>query len=312
MPKQAAAKPFLTKALERIVTEAVYSYHLLTARQITRLLYPSEKLGMFTTIKTRLKALTDAKYLTAAHLPTAEGVRPYVYCLGLAAKKYLRDEGTSVAIWFEKAELESRSPGWYYHILELNDFLITAAILEKSLPTLTLVEWEHDFTIAKDPPQSLKKDGKLAQVHPDGFLHLAHTITTADSETKTRHYRFLVELDRGTESDEKFKKKIRDYLMLSQQGALQERFHGQRLVYLFPTTAGARRVAKMRELAKRELATHDKTIVQSSYQNQQFKFASVPPLLADQPDAQILFTTPCWYVPIDGETDTPYSLIELS
>src|SRR5690348_4760610 len=111
--QRSAAKPFHTGVLDRILKEAIYPYHLLTARQITRLLHPTAKLGNLTTIQARLKALTDAKYLTAAHLPTADGVRPYVYCLGQAGRKILRDEGFDIDIYFEKADLQTRSYGWF-------------------------------------------------------------------------------------------------------------------------------------------------------------------------------------------------------
>ena len=91
-------RPFHTGVLDRILKEAISPYHLLTARQITRLLHPTAKLGNLTTIQTRLKALTDAKYLTSAHLPTADGVRPFVYCLGMEGRKILRAEGYDIAV----------------------------------------------------------------------------------------------------------------------------------------------------------------------------------------------------------------------
>src|SRR2546425_139100 len=181
-----ATKPFHTGVLDRILKEAIYTYHLLTARQITRLLHPTAKLGNLTTIQARLKALTDAKYLTASHLPTADGVRPFVYCLGMSGRKILRDEGYDIAIYFEKTELQTRSYGWFMHLLELNDFLISSQTIEAAVPQLHLEDWLHDFTIAKNPPAAIRKDGKLSQVNPDGFLHFILT-----TKGKTRHYRYL-------------------------------------------------------------------------------------------------------------------------
>ncbi len=43
------------------------------------------------------------------------------------------------------------------------------------------------------------------------------------------------------------------------------------------TTAGERRVEKMRHLARTELKAFDKTITETSHRNQIFRFAGVPP-----------------------------------
>lgn len=149
-------------------------------------------------------------------LPTAKGRRPHVFFLGTLGRKTLRDEDTETPVYFEKAALQTPSYGWLMHLLETNDFMINAATLEKSVPEVHLEEWEHDFAIAKTSPTALNTDGKVAQVHPDGFLHF--TITKGIT---TKHARFLVELDRGTESEGKLRKKIRDILILHDREALQ-------------------------------------------------------------------------------------------
>jgi hypothetical protein len=300
--------PILTGVQYKIIKDALYPYHLLTARQITRLLYPTEKLGNFTTIKTRLKALTDAKYLIAAHLPTAEGVRPYVYALGLNGRKSLSAEGYEITIIFEKNELETRSPGWYFHLLELNDFLISAATLEAREPSLHLSEYLHDFTIHKNPPAAFKKDGKLVQVTPDGFLHFIHTLRVAEQERR-RHYRILVELDRGSESEQKIKEKIRSYLVLFEAGNLHAHFKAynakgeqQPLMIVFPTTDGESRVEALRDYTRTELKAYKEDVKASSFVNTMFKFASVPALMQPALDPKTLFCAPIWHTPYGDAT----------
>jgi len=282
----------LSGVLDKILKSALYPYHLLTAKQITRLLYPTEKLGMHTTIKNRLKQLTDAKYLTAAHLPTADGVRPFVYCLGLYGKKTLRDEGYTIDTFFEKADLQTRSYGWFMHLLENNNFLIQAAILEKANPAIHLFDWQHDLTIATHPPAAIDPKGKRIEIQPDGFLDFRYTFGKVSGQ-KTRRDCFLVELDRGTESAEKFRRKIRSYLTAHEQEKLTGHFHTRQLTIIFPTTAGARRVEKMRQLTRLELGDTK----EDSYRNRMFKFVAVPPLMQQPIDPKTLFCTPAWLSP---------------
>jgi Replication-relaxation len=279
----------LSGVLDKILKEAVYPYHLLTAKQITRLLYPTEKLGMHTTIKNRLKQLTDAKYLTAAHLPTADGVRPFVYYLGLQGRKLLKEEGYTIDTFFEKADLQTRSYGWFMHLLETNNFLIQAAILEKAVPSIHLFDWQHDFTIAANPILTTDPKGERVEIKPDGFLDFRYTFGK-EAEPRTRRFCFLVELDRGTESDEKFRRKIRYYLIAHEQEKLTPHFHTKQLTIIFPTTAGARRVEKMRQLTRRELGDSK----EDSYRNQMFKFTAIPPLMQLPQDSKTLFCTPLW------------------
>jgi len=298
-------KPFVfTPSHDTILKEAISKYHLLTSEQITRLLYSS---GTLKTVKAYLTAMTDVKLTQSLTLPTAKGRRPFVYFLGAAGRKTLREEGVETPVYFEKADLQTRSYGWLMHLLETNDFLISAATLEKAVPGIHLEEWEHDFAIAKTPPTALSTDGKLAQVHPDGFLH--HTITNGST---IKHARFLLELDRGTESEGKLRKKIRDILILHDRQSLQTRFRGNVLTILFATTAGERRVTRLRQITREELDAVDKTIGATSYRNQMFKFAAIPPLMQPPLTPMKLFCDPLCLVPKDNGTNRKVALIDLT
>jgi Replication-relaxation len=291
----------LSGVLDKILREAIYPYHFLTARQITRLLYPTEKQGMFTTIKARLKLLTDAKYLTAFHMPTKEGVRPYVYCLGMQGRKYLRAEGMDVFVYYEPEEVEIKTYGFLTHTLELNTFLIAAATIERSIADLRLYDFLHDFIIKSNPATAIDAKGKVAEIAPDGFL---------DLRTSKYRYCFLVEHDRGYQSDSKLRKKFADYLACFKQEKLGQHFGNTRKIsVLFPTSAGVRRVEKMRELARQELKAFDAKNL--SFFNNLFKFTTTPPLMAQPQDSKTLFCSPLWLTAYGKPTDTT-ALIDLS
>lgn len=306
----AKKKPFLFGLHhDNILKRAIFPYHLVTPQQVTQLLYSK---GTIQTVKGYLTDMYREKLVQRIVLATQIGKRPYAYFLGLKARKILKDEGVTIDTSFELEELQSRSYGWIMHLLELNSFLIAAATLEKSIPAIQLTDWLHDFTLARNPPAAVKRDGTVAEVKPDGFLHFVHTLILAGQE-KTRHYRFLVELDRGSESEEKFRKKIRDYWIISEHGELHKRFQAKptnRFIVIFPTTAGEKRVELMRHYARTELKALKADIREDSYANIMFQFASIPPLMSEQPEQQALFCAPIWTPPYH-ESAQKTTLIEL-
>lgn len=306
MPRTAATesstKPFiLSGVLDKILKEAISPYHFLTARQITRLLYPTEKQGMFTTIKARLKDLTDAKYVYAFHMKTANGIHPYVYCLGMRGRKYLLAEGLDILVYYEPFEVASKTYGTLAHTLELNDFLISAATIHKAAPDFHLYAFLHDFAIKTNPATTLDQKGKVVQIAPDGFLDIRST---------TRRYCYLVEHDRGHIGDDRMKKKFTDYLSSWKQQKLREHYNTlKHLEILFPTSAGVKRVERMRDLCRQVLITLDEK--DRAFFRNLFKFTAVPPLLEQPLDSKTLFFSPLWLTAYGEPTDT-HALIDLT
>ena len=78
----------ITPPLERILVEALYPFHFLTAKQISQLLYPGT---VHKGAQVHLKRLVEAKYVDCFPLPTGYNLKPYIYLLGEHGKKYLRD-----------------------------------------------------------------------------------------------------------------------------------------------------------------------------------------------------------------------------
>jgi Replication-relaxation len=131
-------RPFVfTPSHDTILKDAINRYHLLTSEQITRLLYSS---GTIKTVKAYLTAMTDVRLTQSLSLPTVRGRRPHLYFLGTLGRKALRDEDIDIPIYFEQADLQTRSYGWLMHLLETNDFLISGATLEKTIPEIHLEE----------------------------------------------------------------------------------------------------------------------------------------------------------------------------
>jgi Replication-relaxation len=286
----------VTGVHDRILKQAFYPFHFLTAPQVTRLLY---SMGTIKTVQAHLKKLADASYLHSFHLPTPEGQRPFVYCLGRRGKKYLEDEGLDTAVYYLPSEQEQKSYGFLMHTLELNDFLITASLLPKSNPTLSLFNLEHDLLLKRTPLLVTDGKGKTKELIPDAWLEMRQKRDNG----RERRYCFWVELDRGSHNNQDFREKLADTLRCIEQGGHTKRFGVQAVIVCFATTAGAARLEKMRQLARMELGNSN----QDAPKNRILKFGTLPPYGQPWRDAVSVFCQPMWYSPYG---DTAGSLIE--
>lgn len=271
-------------------------YFLLTAQQITRSLFPKDKdgsytrtLGNYTTIASRLKYLVDEKYLNAHHLPTAEGQRPYGYSLSLKGRQYEEEQNRPVLIYWEKNQIESRSPGWKMHLLSLNDFLITTRLLPVFDPTLTIARISHDLLLKRKPYEYQDSSGTCYTLQPDAIIEIHQ-----EREGKNRLRSLIwVELDRGTNDNLKFRNHLTHIYNYVARGYAERDFGTANIVVVFPTTAGDRRVEHMRQLARLEFGEEVK---ETQRRNRLFLFAAVPPLMQPQSISPLeMYETPFWY-----------------
>lgn len=286
----------VTGVHDRILKEAFYRFHFLTAPQVTRLLY---SMGTIKTVQAHLKKLSDASYLHSFHLPTPQGQRPFVYCLGRKGKKYLEQVGLETAVYYLPSEQEQKSYGFLMHVLELNDFLITAAILNKSVPSLSLFDLQHDLLLKRSPLVVTQEKGKQKDLIPDGWLE----VRQKRDNGRERRYCFWVELDRGSHNNQDFREKLADTLRCIEQGGHTKRFGVQAVVVCFVTTAGTTRLDKMRQLARLELGS----VPPESAKNRLLTFGTLPPYGQPWLDAEKVFCQPMWYSPYGDEAR---SLIE--
>jgi Replication-relaxation len=266
-------------------------FHFLTGAQLTRRLY---KMGMLTTVKTRLKSLTDEGYLHAFWLPTVKSKSPYIYTLAAKGIKYLRAEGLDVEVSYRQSELEELSHSFLWHVLSLNDFIISAYLLERTQPTYRVHTMLHDLSLKKHPmeiPSTLlgeAKTNKPKLVVPDAFLNIR---VTPGGGMKQRQYALWVELDRGTEQTiDHFKQKIRKIVAALRSNMAQDYFHVPRIAAVaFPTTAGQKRVEQMRKWSMEVLTElHVATEISDLFLFSPFTPALLPKQIFQEP----VWTTP--------------------
>lgn len=216
----------------------LYQLQLATAEQLCRLHY---KAGTLTTVKARLKHLTDHGYIQADAIPTKRARSPYYYSLGQKGIHYLEESGWDTSATFRSDRETNKHALFIGHTLELNDVLIAAALLQRTDPRYQLESFVHE-RVLKRRPYKTAWQGRTLTLIPDAFLNLR--LGKADG-TEVRKS-LLLEHDRGTGEQHYFRRKVRTYILLLKEDPTP---------VLFTTFAGATRLSQMQAWARAELTS---------------------------------------------------------
>lgn len=222
----------LTDRDKRIV-EAVYQLRFLTSEQIKLLEF--EK-GSMTACSRRLKVLYHNGYLTDTRktIPAGYGSSKRVYCLakkGAALISHLYSEKEAREIkWNEK--YNKVEPFFIEHTLAINDVRI--AFLKAALATKEYdLFWfnEQEVKAWKEKVDDPEDSSKTLSVTPDAFLYLI-------GKDKKAYY--FLEVDRATESNRRWRDKIKGYVEYVKSGKYQARFKTEALRVLTVSTSKGR------------------------------------------------------------------------
>jgi hypothetical protein len=287
MPQASLA---LTPALERILVEAFYPFHFLTADQVTRLLYsPGSQKG----VQAHLKRLADASYLDRFPLPTGYHLQPYIYFLGSKGNKYIHDiRGLEIVTLPKLSVLQTRSHTFLMHLLEINNVLITATLLERCNPAVFLQSFEHDVTLKKEPFIATTTQGKKIEVVPDAVLDVR---TRLLNSTMKRRRVLWIEVERGTNNDGSILKKLHGIYDVLYRRSFQERVSTPSIRVCYLTTAGEDDVERLRLLARKMLQErHGDHIHENHDDNLLFNFITIPAMGQGEIDVARTFLQSSW------------------
>ena len=269
-----------------------------TAEQLTRLNY---KMGMLTTVKQRLKDLSDNRYVLPLSHPSIR--LPYMYALDRKGLNYLQAQGIDVREYFRPSQEEDSAKNFLFreHMLAISDVLIHSLLFVKNEPSYRIETMLHERFFKNHPIQAVytrsEKDEKKTIV-PDAYLAFVHTRENAREETIP----VIVELDRGTEDQKFFRRRIRAYIVFLKSRAFKTLFGIENITIAFATTKDYNRMKQMREWTRKELAVTN----EPQWLADLFLFTSLPETIGGL-EPHHLFLDPVWYVPSDD--DNPLSLI---
>jgi len=263
------------------VPYGLYHLQLATADQLTRLYY---RAGTLTTVKARLKDLTDHGYIQADTIPTKRARSPYYYAMGQKGIRYLADTGVDVSDAFRADKDTNRHSLFIEHTLELNDVLIAAIRLQQADNRYHLEHFIHERILKRQP----YKVGEATLI-PDAFLDFRFI----RPDSKQLCIPILLEHDRGTGEQHYFRRKIRAYIALLATEAYKELFGVQTVTVAITTFAGISRLQQMYAWTQAELKERG----QPNHIAGAFRLAS----LTRPPDSRRLYLEPCWYTPASSQ-----------
>lgn len=238
--------------------------------------------------------------LSYAPISPISGITPG-FGTAYAGQNYLKEQGFSGFSRLRKSEIAEMTYPHLQHALDLNDVLITAKLLTRSVPEITLVAMQHDLDLKKTPAKftylrRLSDGGKIeesATIVPDAWLDFRLKLPGAQ---KQRRKCIVFELDRGTTSMTPFKQKLRAYVhYAAEDGSYYHQFGTNTISIAYATTAGHERLSMMRSWCEDEL-----TQQRLDHEAALFCFTA----LSRELDARTIFCEACWYVPYEQEPVT--------
>lgn len=264
-----------------------------TAEQLTRLNY---KMGMLTTVKARMKDLGDAGYVLRLYHPSIR--LPSMYALDRKGLNYLAAQGVDVREYFRPSQEEDSAKNFLFreHMLAISDLLIHALLFAKSEQSYRIETMLHERHFKNHPIKVTQQEDTKTLV-PDAYVAFAST----GSSGKEVSIPILWELDRGTEDQKFFRKRIRSYIGFLKSRAFKTIFGIENITIAFTTSKDHNRVKQMREWAQKEFAVTN----EPKWLADLFLFTALPENMGESEPCH-LFLDPVWYVPSD---DKPVSLL---
>jgi Replication-relaxation len=132
-----------------------------------------------------------------------------VYTLGAKGRDFLANElGLPVDWYFRPEKVRHFSYSHILHSLILTRFLITAEIWSRKQTGFRLAQKRISYELAQRPARVEVGDGRINEVLkviPDAWL----LFEELENGSHARWYPVLLEIDRGTEYQQKFKQHVR-------------------------------------------------------------------------------------------------------
>ncbi len=223
----------------------LYHLHMATADQLCRLHYSP---GSFKAVREKLRVLCEHKYVQFDAMPTKKTRSPYYYTLDKLGFEYLEAAGLDVYKSFRSAKEVDKASLFVKHTLELNEIIISAALLKRSSQSSWLEYFKHERELKRTPYKVKWPSGNFSLV-PDTLL----IFRTIVPDGRQHRMPIVVEHDRGSEEQQYFRRRIRAYLIMLRNEGYKELFGIGGITIAFTTSAGVERLKKMREWTDKEL-----------------------------------------------------------
>ena len=262
--KTGVGKPLLlTRPLEEIL-KAVHFYRYMTALDVTYLLYSPSSLKYVRDNLARLAGGEDFKpgqYLYRFRVASSDPGNPErIYTLGSRGRRFLAEElGLPVDWHFRPEKVRHLSYSQVAHSLALTRFLVAAKAWAARQPEFRLAETRTSYELGRTPATVELGEGRereTVRVVPDAWLLF-------EQLRDGRHAHWLpvlLELDRGTEYQRKFKQHVRSRIEFIKPGGAYSKIFGYPSVTVAYATTGEK--PEYRETRRRTMCSWTMEVLQ--------------------------------------------------
>lgn len=290
----------LTRRGEEIL-RTIHFYRYMTALDVAYRLFSPASLVYARKLLSGLAGGADEQpnhYLYRFQLPRiSPGNTEKIYTLGSRGRDFLAHEaGLPVDWYFRPEKVKHLSFGHVVHHLTLTRFLVAAHAWSEKHPDFRIDKTRISYELAPAPPRVKLTSGRKTDtlpVVPDAWLLFEQL-----QEGQHVHWApVLLEIDRGTEYQQKFKRQVRARIEFIRSGAYQELFGEQAVIVAYATTGNA---ASYRESRRAAMATWTKEVLSEAGLE---RWASVFRFCGFVYDA--LYTAPVFWEPVWYRLDQP-------
>lgn len=263
------------------ILETIHAFEgMMGDYQIERLHFTSDR-----QTRERLSILWQNGWLARLHPQIRPSYPCMVYWLGERGAGYiagLRGQDLKDFKWKEQPRENDIT-----HDLEVNGFRLDVMAACDAQPQFGLVEWVsgYEFFVYPDEITFPGFDGRRSKrrIVPDGYFVLSFRTT----QDKLHRFRFILELDRGTEDNPRFvREKVLPGVAYIKSEAYRKRFGHNSGRFLVVTTS-ERRLENLKRHTEDALAGGKAANV--------FYFSTLELLEADRLKPHTLLTAPVWY-----------------
>jgi hypothetical protein len=281
----------LTPTDEEIL-RTVSTYRYMTACDVAYSLFSPNSISH---VRRLLAALAGQKDYQERHclyrfpLSSAKaGNRDRVYTLGAAGRALVEEFGIPVEWSSSPAKTTRMSTSHLLHELLVMRFVVAACWWVSRQPEYSLAEVLLSAAIEKRMAKLSQEQEKiLPTMVPDAWLHFERQSDSARTPV-------LLELDRGSEYQERFKNHVHSRLAFIQRGDYAKVFHTPAVIICYVTTG---EIPDYAETRRKSMAAWTREVLKERNMASWagiFRFTTVSYETLYK-EAQALFTKPVWY-----------------
>jgi hypothetical protein len=302
-------KHLIISAIQERILHTIWQYRFMTALDVCHLHYSPSSLTYVRDLLSSLAGGEDGKtaqYLYRFQLPnTSPGNTEKIYTLGSKGRTFLEKQSGLLVDWlFRPNKVKHLSYSQVVHNLVLTRFLVAAHSWCTKQTNIKIVKTRICYELYKTPSKinvARKSNIVSLETVPLGVVPDAWLLFVKLDNGSHKHYPVLLEIDRGMEYRDKFKKHVRSRVDFIRSGVYRKVFLTEAVIITYVTT-GER--PEYRETRLRAMCAWTQDVLADLHLESWaaiFRFTS---LQFDELYSTPIFSAPLWYRP-DSPTPVP-------